>query len=101
MGNERYGVYIAATAANGNLKTVIGGTAPNVIAFNGSNGVHFVSPVSGTSNVVIRGNSFFQNGGLAIELANTTGSFGATRNDIGDADRGANNLQNFPIISSA
>jgi hypothetical protein len=45
----------------------------------------------------ILSNSIFANGGLGIDL----GSEGATPNDQGDPDLGANRLQNFPVRSSA
>jgi CSLREA domain-containing protein len=45
----------------------------------------------------LTGNSIYANGGLGIDL----GSDGVTNNDMGDADSGANNLQNFPTLISA
>ena len=44
----------------------------------------------------IRGNPIFYNGLLGIDNAR----LGVTKNDPGDADTGANELQNFPFISS-
>ena len=73
----------------------VGGTgagAGNKIAFNGGPGV-FVS--TGISNS-IRGNSIFSNAGLGIDL----GTLGVTPNDLTDSDLGANNLQNFPVLTS-
>ncbi|MEM7052630.1 MAG: hypothetical protein AAF604_23405 [Acidobacteriota bacterium] len=61
----------------------------NAIAFNGTG----IRAASGTSNN-FRGNSFFQNSGLAIDL----GADGATANDATDADTGANLLQNAPEL---
>lgn len=77
-------------------KSSVGGGAPgagNIIAFNPSGGVSTVS----SSSVSIRGNSIFSNGGPGIDL----GSDGVTPNDPCDSDSGANNLQNFPVLTSA
>ncbi|MDQ3413731.1 MAG: right-handed parallel beta-helix repeat-containing protein, partial [Verrucomicrobiota bacterium] len=90
----------------------VGGTAPgegNVIAFNSGFGVSageikgnsiFANSLQGVSisgsNKPILGNSIFDNGGLGIDLGND----GVTPNDLGDADIGANNLQNFPRITA-
>ncbi|HWR64898.1 MAG TPA: choice-of-anchor Q domain-containing protein [Bellilinea sp.] len=57
----------------------------------------------GSSGIVVssgQGNSFlgnqiFDNGGLGIDLAGD----GVTVNDVGDADTGSNQLQNFPVVS--
>lgn len=93
LGNGGSGVYIFH-GASGNF---IGGVAAgerNLIAFNGGAGV-FAD--SGDGNA-IRGNAIFSNGGLGIDLGMNLMT-GATPNDLGDADTGPNNLQNFPIIS--
>jgi hypothetical protein len=47
--------------------------------------------------VSVLGNSIFSNGGLGISFANQ----GPTPNDVGDADIGPNNRQNFPLLTSA
>jgi len=76
--------------------TLIGGTMPgaaNTIAFNGGNAVEVDG---GVGNTISR-NSIFSNGGLGIDL----GGDGVTQNDPGDTDTGPNNLQNFPVLSSA
>ena len=51
---------------------------------------------SGSGNA-LRANSIFDNGGLGIDL----GGDGATLNDTADADTGANNSQNFPVVARA
>ena len=76
---------------------LIGGGFPavqNVIAFNDFGGIIIHDPSRGVS---ILGNSIRDNNGLGIDL----GDDGVTANDVGDADMGANGLQNFPVLASA
>ena len=78
------------------LNNVLGGpqsAAANKIAFNGAYGVMVSSLSSGN---IIRRNSIFSNDGLGIDL----GASGVTANDSNDSDTGANNLQNFPVLTS-
>ena len=98
LGNAFDGVEIVDGSDN-----EVGGTDPgagNVIAFNGNEGVE-VAGTPATGNA-IRQNSIFNNGGagsLGIDLsANAMEEDGATANDGGDADEGANRLQNFPVF---
>ena len=89
--NAGQGVDITG-GASGNT---IGGTAAgskNVIAFNAGRGVYVEA---GTANAIL-GNTISFNGGLGIDLAPA----GVTPNDAGDGDTGANELQNFPVLSS-
>ena len=81
----------------------IGGIGPgegNVIAYNGkSYGYSGVSTYA--SGVRIRGNRFFGNVPLGIDLLEQSiPDTGVTRNDPGDIDTGSNALQNFPLILS-
>jgi CSLREA domain-containing protein len=84
--------------AIGARDNTIGGTATgagNRIAFNRAGGVS-VSGDDSTGNSILA-NSIFSNTGLGIDLFPN----GVTPNDAGDADTGANNLQNYTVLSSA
>ena len=77
---------------------VIGGTvagAANVISGHLGAGV-MITGSGGTGNAVLR-NVIYNNGALGIDL----GSVGVTANDADDADTGSNDLQNFPVLTSA
>jgi PKD repeat protein len=81
----------------------IGGVGPgeaNIIAYNIYDGVAI-----GGNSTRVSGNSIFSNGELGINLAPDvyTQSYPntVTPNDTGDLDTGPNNLQNYPIITSA
>ena len=72
-------------------------TRGNIIAFNYKEGIRVQTS---TDNTIIA-NSIHSNGGLGIDLVGgTEDSSSVTANDAGDADTGANNLQNFPVINS-
>jgi CSLREA domain-containing protein len=93
LGNSGQGVAIVDAPSN-----TIGGTAAgagNVISGNGRNGVAIIQ--DGAVGNLVRGNSIFSNSGLGIDLALA----GVTANDPGDTDIGANDLQNFPALTSA
>lgn len=92
IGNFYNGIEIRASSS-GNR---IGGSAAgegNLITNNGGDGVLVDS---GTGNL-ISGNRISANNGLGIDLSPN----GVTSNDSGDGDSGANNLQNFPELTSA
>ena len=93
--NGSHGIQIQSTGASANVvgTSSPGGPGANVIAFNGGQGI-VVS--AGTGNT-IRGNSIHDNAALGITLSG--GSTTPRANDLGDADSGPNNLQNFPVIS--
>lgn len=94
LGNGHDGVKLL----DGVTGHTIGGTSPasgNVIAFNGLDGVALRS-TAGSGNAIL-GNAIFDNGELGIDLDDD----GVTLNDPGDGDAGPNNLQNFPVITSA
>lgn len=89
LGNASHGL-------TGGNNTTIGGVTPgagNIIAFNGGDGI-FIS--TGTGSAILH-NSIFSNTGLGIDLDPD----GVTANDACDGDAGANNLQNYPVLSSA
>ncbi len=93
LGNTTNGVRITTESGHS-----IGGTAAgagNVIAYNGEDGVVLQNSTANTNTIL--GNSIFSNTQLGIDLGNN----GVTANDAGDADTGANNLQNFPALTSA
>jgi hypothetical protein len=92
LGNTGGGITVPSSM------NTIGGTNPsagNVIAFNGSSGV---SIGDGTANAILS-NSIFSNGGIGLGIDINTP--GVNPNDAGDPDKGVNNLQNFPVITSA
>jgi hypothetical protein len=95
LGNLQ-GVRIAAA-----LDNTVGGTvdaAANTISGNTEHGVLISSCSCATRNRILR-NSIFDNGLLGIELGLLED--GPTPNDNKDPDGGPNQLQNFPVITSA
>jgi hypothetical protein len=89
LGNGHSGINLDPTSTDAVVGGVAAGEA-NVIAFNGTGVLN-----NGVRNA-IRGNPIFFSQKLGIDNA----PLGVTRNDAGDGDTGANNLQNFPFISS-
>jgi hypothetical protein len=94
LGNTLAGIQVSGPDVQ------IGGIGPgegNLIVNSGAAGVQVDTSVT---DVTIRGNTIYNQQHtftLGIDLLPT----GVTPNDAGDADSGANNRQNFPIISSA
>lgn len=101
IGNDRHGIVVRDGGA-GSSRVVIGSrvTTPsnnfanreNRIAFNAFDGIS----LQRDAWAEIRGNRMRENGHLAIDL----NANGATANDDGDGDGGANWTQNFPVIDS-
>jgi hypothetical protein len=100
VGNGVHGVDFR----DGAFDNTVGGTASgsgNRIAHNGEDGVS-VSASNSAGNRVLS-NFIFSNGGTTAttNLGIDLGTSGVTANDTDDPDTGANNLQNFPVITSA
>jgi hypothetical protein len=99
LGNSLIGVGILSSSNN-----LVGGASAaeaNTIAFNRADGVVVFFKES-RANRILR-NSIFSNGfdsQEGIDLTPDTVADGSTPNDPGDADRGANGLQNTPSIAS-
>ena len=95
LGNGGAGILVSGTTRT------IGGTsaaAANTIAHNGADNVQ----IAGTADdVAILRNSIHASGTGASELGIDLGPSGVTPNDPGDADTGANDLLNFPEVTSA
>ena len=109
LGNEWHGIELRTTG--GAMGTTIGGTAPgagNRIAFaylGGRDGVRLRtaggSPSLQNNGILIRGNSFFGNSDGPASLGIDLGNDGVNANDSCDGDSGGNQLQNYPMLSSA
>lgn len=95
-GNRSHGVVISNGASNNQIGGATG-AAGNTITLNAGDGVRVFS---GTGNAILS-NRIYDNGELGIDVGHS-GQDGVTPNDTGgDPDTGANNLQNFPVITLA
>ena len=100
-GNQNAGILILLAAQNNVVGLDVNGAgAGNVIANNLLEGVAVYYP--DTVGNTIRGNTIYNNGRLGINLAGgTEDGFGVTANHAGGAVAGPNDLQNYPIVTSA
>ncbi|HSE11881.1 MAG TPA: right-handed parallel beta-helix repeat-containing protein [Rudaea sp.] len=95
VSNGTYAILISAGAAN---NTIGAGLAQEI----GGNGIAadatgvYVSPSGGIGNRILD-NAIVSGTGLPIDL----GTLGPTPNDALDADTGADNLQNYPVVLHA
>lgn len=96
-GNAAHGITVAS-AQNPTIENLI---ERNVIACNAGAGVFMASydvdDPTKTSGIGVHHNAIKKNGGLGIDLA----PFGPNPNDPGDPDRGPNDYQNFPVLTTA
>ena len=90
-GNGTAGINITGTGHR--IGTAVSFFGSNIITHSGAQGIR----VYGNANVMIGTNEIYDNGALGIDL-----NFdGVTGNDVSDPDAGPNQLQNYPVISSA
>ena len=82
--------------SQGPENTLIGGfpEEANIIAHNGGCGVYITNDNCRRHRISC--NSFYENGGLAIDLFEP----GVNANDAGDGDDGANGKLNYPVLTS-
>jgi len=97
LGNLFDGIHLSNGASNNRIGTDADGlndaAERNVI--HGSTRAGIAIQHSATVGNRIQGNAIYNNGSLGIDL----GIDGATANDASDADTGANQLQNYPVIT--
>ncbi len=101
LGNGGVGADSGVRLWNAGSNTVggLGAGQGNFIAYSGRFGVEVGGSSSG---ITISGNSIFANAGIGIDLdGGIENADLVTQNDAGDGDGGANNLQNFPVLTSA
>ncbi len=97
--NGATGVQITTNIIRNNLVGIeFDGASGNTVGFNAitANQGDGILVSAGNANTITQ-NSTYANSDLGIDL----GGNGVTVNDAGDADAGANDLQNFPVLDTA
>jgi VCBS repeat-containing protein len=93
---------VLADGAGANL---IGGTGAddgNLIRYNAGRGILVLDGLGQSTGNALLGNLLVGNGfGIDLVAAASAGSAAIDANDTGDADTGANGLQNFPVLAAA
>lgn len=89
LGNAGTGLRIVAASQN----TI----RDNVVAFNAT-GIEIVETASPADENRLTANLVFDNDSTGVDLM-LLGDPGPTQNDPGDADNGANDFQNFPVLN--
>ncbi len=109
IGNIGDGIDFTSNATGSTVgASTSGGLGGNIIAFNGAgrtNGAGVGAQNSSTGNKILSNSIFSNTGsttGIGIDLSATAqATDGPTGNDVNDGDTGGNNLQNFPLLTSA
>lgn len=95
LGNAQAGVRIDGSSSGNSIGGTTAG-AGNLISGNGFDGIRLLGDATIMNPIL--GNSVHSNDHLGIDLE---GINGPNANDAGDGDVGPNNLQNFPVLTSA
>jgi uncharacterized repeat protein (TIGR01451 family) len=90
LGNTLQGIRLL----NGSQNALLG----NVVAFNES-GIEISELGAATDQNRLSANRVFDNTQIGLDLQSLAAGGGITSNDPGDADDGANQFQNFPVIN--
>jgi hypothetical protein len=109
VGNVGNGIDFSSTAFGSTVGPALsGGLGGNIIAFNGAgrtNGAGIGMQNTPNANKIFSNSIFSNTGittGIGIDLSATSQiTDGPTANDVNDGDPGGNNLQNFPLLTSA